>query len=220
MFCFKDYFFLFYEWKACSGGSTLTLLLLQILIYGFSLYSFCRTIYAHQWWKSWHSVQVWNGHTQFPNYTFILCSLCLVHVNLYFIHSPFMKLLQIHNTSVSVLQMKHLRYQSSTTKLWAGETSNNNNTLWFFHVSDINTIWLGNYFRISETFCMGPIKQIWTDLRKLWFLVYECHDVQLFDSNEIKCILVVNKLNVLPVDAFKIVFLLFQFKYMLYKELL
>ena len=74
--------------------------------------------------------------------------------------------------------------------------------------------------KISETLCVGPVKQIWTDLRKLWFLVYECHDVELFDSNEIKCILVVNKLNVLPVDAFEIVFLLFQFKYMLYKELL
>lgn len=59
-----------------------------------------------------------------------------------------------------------------------------------------------------------------TNLREFWFLIYEGHDVQLFDSYEIKCILIVNKLNVLPVDALKIVFFLFQFEDMLHKKLL
>lgn len=59
-----------------------------------------------------------------------------------------------------------------------------------------------------------------TDLREFWFLVYEGHNVQLFDSYEIKCILIINKLNVLPVDAFKIVLFLFQFENVLHKKLL
>lgn len=47
---------------------------------------------------------------------------------------------------------------------------------------------------------------------KLGFVVDECHNVHLFDGNQIERVLIVNKLDVLPTDVLLIVFLLFQFE--------
>lgn len=55
---------------------------------------------------------------------------------------------------------------------------------------------------------------------KFCFLIDQCHYVQLLDGYQVQCILIVNKFNVLPIDALVIVFLLFQFENVLHEKLL
>lgn len=59
-----------------------------------------------------------------------------------------------------------------------------------------------------------------TDLWKLALLVDERHDVQLLDGDEVKCILVIHELYVLPVDVLQVVLLLFQLEDVLDEKLL
>lgn len=55
---------------------------------------------------------------------------------------------------------------------------------------------------------------------KLGLLVYECHYVHGLRGNHVERLLVVDKLDVLPVDRFEIVLFLFKLEDMLHEELL
>jgi hypothetical protein len=56
--------------------------------------------------------------------------------------------------------------------------------------------------------------------RKFTLFVDESHYVELLDRDEVECVLIVNKLNVLPIYRLVIVLLLFQFENVLHEELL
>lgn len=62
--------------------------------------------------------------------------------------------------------------------------------------------------------------RIKSHLWKLAFLINQWNDIHGFCTNQIQGILIVNKLNMFPVDSFIIILLLFHFENVLDKELL
>ena len=57
-------------------------------------------------------------------------------------------------------------------------------------------------------------------LREFGFLVNKRHDVELFDGDHVQSVLIVNELDVLPVDVLRIVLLLLQLEDVLHEKLL
>lgn len=93
------------------------------------------------------------------------------------------------------------------------------------------TSWLFLYFMTKCYFLQTEILQILSHTHKkacspdfyLWkfaLFIHKGDNIHGFYTNQVKSILVVDKLDMLPTDAFIVILLLLQFEDVLYKELL